>query len=331
MGKIRLSLICLLVFTLLSPGMSAKKKSGKLKKVIAVGQVDPGSMGLDNLGPGGLSELLRNEIKKKLEKTGRYVVVLPQGKGKVSTPKEPVTPKPRKDGTYSPQDTARLLAQMQETMQELSYSRSGRVKDVPVAAQALFRFKVRSSQGWADSSGAVGMAEMFTDRSLGAADFSSKSTKLTMLCTQHDVNKGRLLDNFKASASSTRFSKVAGVSYYTVRDSGDHERTVNRVFKRALSDSVKWIDKKLKPLPWEGQIFKKKGSKLFLNAGETAGIAPGMSFQVLKRVKVSGDGVTFGSEETAVGQITVTAVYENYSIAKLSSGVARKGSRIRPD
>lgn len=329
----RTSLLLLLATLLVAPSLHAKKKDRGLKKIVAIGQVDAGSVYIPSMGRNGLNDLFKDLLKKKLEKTGRYVVVFAQkGTGKKATSqKTPTIPQPPKGGTYTPQQAAQLMAQAQQMMQQFSLSgMGGMASDYPVAAQALFRLVVRSSESSTDTGGAVGMAEVFSGTDLGVADFSSESKKIAMTCTQHDTEDGRLADHYRTKATAVQFHRLAGMTHYSYNNYDEFERALDKNAKKALGKIAKWIDKKMKARPWEGQVFKKQGLKIFLNAGASAGIQPGMSFHVFKREAVSGRGVQLGSEEQAVGRIEVIDVKENYAVANTSTGMAEVGSIVRP-
>ncbi len=228
----------------------------------------------------------------------------------------------------TPAQAAQLAQQM---MQQFSAGgMGGTANDFPVAAQALFRLNVRTGESRTDTGGAVGMAEIFTGSDLGIADFSSESKKITMTCTRHNPKVGSLLDHYRTKASAVRFNQLAGMTHYSYNSYDEFERAMDKNAKKSIGKIAKWIDQKMKGQPWEGKIFKKQGEKIFLNVGASAGIQPGMSFSVFQRQAVTGGGVEFGAEETAIGRIEIVDIKPNYSIGNVSAGNATVGQVVRP-
>ena len=295
------SSLLLTMALLASPPLYAKKKKGgpKLKKVVAIGHVDTGQMGFSSMGPGQLGDLFKNKIKKELERTGRYVVVIPQ-------PSEA-------------QPQAQAQAQ-------------GRYVHEPVAAQGLFNFTVhKGGKRSIDTTAITSAADYYSPApiSFGLGGFASKSTKLSVTCAQLDPQSGRVLDQHVAKASSSRFGTVAGVNVHTVSDSEDSDRTFNRLFKRAVKNCVKWMDKKFKKVPWEGQILERRGGQFLVNAGGNAGIAPGMTLVAFQRKTITSGGLVLGTEEMTRGQVEITGVYEAYSQAKKVEGRPAPGNLLK--
>jgi hypothetical protein len=311
---------------LASPSLEAKKKKGGSgpKKVVAIGQVSTGQMGFSSMNPGQLGDMLKNNIKKELERTGRYVVVTPAPSKAKPTPE--VQPAPTRAPT--PQDIA---AQMQE-MQQIMAQAQGQYVHKPVAAQGLFNFSVhKGGRRSVDTTGLTSTAEYYSQAPIPfeLGGFASESEKLSLTCAQLDPISGRVLDQHVAKASSTQFKTMAGVDFYTVSNSEDPDRTFNRLFKRAVKDCVKWMDKKFKGVPWEGQILERRGGQFLVNAGQNANMKPGMLLTAFQRQAVTSGGLALGIEESATGQVEITGVYEAYSTAKTVEGRPAPGNLLK--
>ncbi|MBI1910300.1 MAG: hypothetical protein HYS22_09045 [Deltaproteobacteria bacterium] len=348
MRQTQLTVILLLVSLLSNPSLLAKKKkeeSGGLKKIIAIGSVENGYLGFENMEPGGVNDLLRDRIRKELEETGRYVVLMVQPEKPVeaveslpaaseSPPETQETEVKEPPKKFSPQDAKALMAQSQQLLQQMVQTMraaTGGPMSLPksVAAQSLFNFLMETEQSSSGTGGVFGIAEGFTSTPLGLGDFSSESVKLVLTTKQMDPERGILLDHHRAKASSTRFTQLAGVNYYSVEDSSNSNKAFDKVFKKALKKTVEWVDGKMSPLAWEGQIFKKEGDQFYLNAGATAGVKPSTQFVILKKEAVAGKGVQFGTQEEARGILEVVRVEEKYSLCRLVSGTVEVGAIIR--
>lgn len=327
----RLKLI-FLIFLIFSPASFAQEgtKPIPLKKVVAIGYVDTGYLGFQQLEPDELSEMFRVRMKKELEKKG-YAPVLAE-LGPAQTPTEikvPELPKEIEDPQkLTLKDMQKIQAQIQQQMSQLQgYFRP---QHRPVAAQALFQFSVQTGESYLDSGSVVGWAELFTQSDLSVADFSSESRKFNILITQHDPKSGQLQNQKLTKTSSTRLTRLMGSQFYSVYDSRNHEVTFSRLFGSAVKNAASWIDQKMRNLPWEGEIFKIEGDQIYLNAGSQAGVVPGMSFKVFHREKVTGAGLNLGTQEKPVGKIQVTQVQPNFAIAKIQGGQALPGHILKP-
>jgi len=310
-----------------------KSKSPALKKIVGIGDVYTGYMGFEGLGPKKLGDLIKEKAKKELEATGRYVVVIPRIDSKKNPgqideklmPKVEQGKKPARKMTAK--DMQKEMARIQKMVSQMQMAMQGRHD--PVAAQALFSFRVRQTKSWSDTGGFVGFAGQFTDAPVDAADFSTESLKVSLDCLQQDPDTWTLLDEHVERASKATLTRVVGTDYYSASESRDHERTYKKLFKRAMKKTIRWIDEKLQDKPWEGQVINKKGSKFYVNAGSLAGVTKGMKFGVFKLESVSGKGLDFGSEAVKKGSIEIVDVKDRYAVARLVAGEARVGYIMR--
>lgn len=329
---LKVSALILVLLALFPHAADAKKKKAGLKKIVAVGYVDTGYLGFENLKPQELSEMFRIELKKELEKKGFAPVLAQLGK----PVKKQVTTQPSNlenlSNSNRPPSAAEMravMAQMQEVMGQMhGYSRPAHK---PVAAQGLFHFRVRTGESSVDTAETVGWAEYFSQRSLDVADVSSDTTKIHILVTQHDPESGALIEKNAVKASSTRFNRVVGTRYYTLSDSADNQAAFNRVFSSAIKKSADWIDKRMKKLAWEGQVFKTQGKSVYINAGSEAGITPGMHLKVIDRKAVQARGVDLGQEDVPSGEIEISTVQAKFAVASITSGTARVGAIVKAE
>jgi hypothetical protein len=328
--KLITSIILTVCIAIAASQASAKKEeesSGGVKKIIAIDKVDTGYMGFQNLQPGQLADLFKSKIKKQLEETGRYVVVIPQhGKTKTEEAEEKPAPTPKTQA-----EMFKYMEKMQEMAEQMQAQASGKyfLKE-PVAAQAIFNFTIQKSTGRSGTGGAFGMLESATGvPSLGMADYQSESVRIQLTATQHSPDSGAMLDSFQTDAEKIRFNYIGPMNYYAPSDSIDNDKTFNKLFSGAINKAISWIDKKMASQPWEGQIFSAKGGKLLLNAGSSAGIRPGMTLDVVQREAVSGKGIELGSQDVPVGKVEVTDVSDQFSGVRIISGTAKVGSIVR--
>lgn len=319
----RTRMLLVLALALIIPATASA--GSDLKKVIAIGHVNTGFMGFSSMDPKALSELFRNRIKVALEKTGRYVVVLPKAKEAkeidFSQHPEPKTAA----------EAMQQAAQMQKMVREMMAQAQGHYVHQPVAAQALFNFTIGQREKGVDTGGLFSEAEYWTGLPVGSADQHSESVELSLTCMALDPESGRIEGEHTARASHTRFYRGGGMSYYTAKNSGDPDKAFGRMFKKATKNCVQWIEKRLEKQPWEGQLFQKRGGQFLLNAGSNAGLSKGTPVLLQERKSVSGKGLELGSELAVVGRGTISAVKEEYAIVSPSSGAAKVGQIVTID
>lgn len=230
-----------LALTLASPA-HAKKDEGP-KRVVAIGNVNTGGMGFSSMSPKELSELFRLRAKKMLEKKGHYSVILPEPKDEI-VGETATAPKAQKQ----PKTTAEAMKyarEMQEQYQQMMAQSQGRRVYYPVDADALFDFNVQTGSRHMTTGGVFSQVEGMTGAPVGDADFSSDSINMTLTCLRRNPKTGSLVDEYKAKASSTRATRVGGMSYYTMENTSDPDRAFDRMFKRSMGKCIKWIDKQL--------------------------------------------------------------------------------------
>ncbi len=319
--------LCLSVIILmLAFPASAKKSDSGLKKVIAIGHVNTSRIGFSSLTPKQLGDLFKMRAKNELEKTGRYVVIIPKYDEKDIDASQQA--KPQKTPKTAA-EAMKYAQEMQKQFELMAAKAQGQYVHKPVAAQALFNFNVSTGSRHVTTGGIFSEIESLSGAPIGGADFSSDSINLTLTCFDLDPESGQIEGDYKAKASSTRVARVGGVSYYTMENTSNPDRAFDRMFKRSLGKCISWIDKRMSGQSWEGQVFKKQGSKLFVNAGANAGFTPGITFGAYKAGAISGKGISVTAGQAQTGTVEITDVFDTYSTAKTVSGTAGDGSILK--
>ena len=329
---IMIAAITLAIAVILSGPAHGKKKDsdGGLKKVIAIGNVDMGQMGFGSMEPGTSGDMFRQRAKSELEKTGRYVVVLPKhNDGKKKKAKKQQEVKTPTTAAEAQQYMTQMM-EMQKQFQKDAARMQGKYVHEPVAAQGLFNFIASKGGSGFDTGGVFSTAESFgAPTGIGNADFSTDSIKVELTCLQLDPESGTIVDQHRAKASTVRMTRITGANYYTMENSANPDRAFDSMFRRALGRCAKWIDKRMRGQPWEGEVFKAKGGELFVNAGSNAGIAQGMTFDAFSRQELSGGGISVGAHDVRTGTVQIDQVFDTYSLAKPISGTATEGSVLK--
>lgn len=161
---------------------------------------------------------------------------------------------------------------------------------------------------------------------LAALGFEVRVAEVAMTFFLTDAMSGQIL-----LATEVR-AKV--VSWVRLFDRGKGERLWSQ--RTPVTDAAQICANKaafriaefLKERKWQGEVSKVDGEDVFVNAGSRQGISLGYKFSVFARrgiVRELRDGPILGEDLKGVGTLTVIAVYESFSIARLVEG--RKGIR----
>lgn len=222
---------------------SAEPASTSATKTIAIGAVDMGQVGFSRMSPDATGELFRSRIARALEQSGQFTVIQPEVKrGDPKTPDASEVenvPEPK-----TPAEAMKMMQKMQAQMQKNMAQMRGEYVHQPVKANALFTFSVSRSEKRVSTGGLVGTAlDLGAPSKAHVADMSAERQELTLSCYERDPQKGTLLDEHEAKAVSTRSARVSG--NYIIEDTTDPDKAYDRLFKRAASDCVKWIEGKM--------------------------------------------------------------------------------------
>ena len=156
------------------------------------------------------------------------------------------------------------------------------------------------------------------------AGFSKTTARVSIDVRMIDTTTGEII---LADTASDEKSQL-GLKLRTEDLSFDHEgkfdeTLVGKATRKAIDELVEKITKTLESVPWSGRVVKAEATRIYLNAGMTAGIQSGMTFNVYRRGEELVDpatGLSLGAEEELVGSVAASEVKEKYSICTVVSG-----------
>lgn len=153
----------------------------------------------------------------------------------------------------------------------------------------------------------------------------SKSTaRVSIDVRMIDTTTGEILMADTASDEKSQRGLKLSTDDFQFAHKGKFDQTlVGKATREAIDDLVEKITETMSDVPWTGRVVKASGSKIYLNAGETAGITAGMEFNVYRMGEELIDpvtGLSLGAEEELVGTIKATDIKEKYSICTPQSG-----------
>lgn len=330
-------LLCLLLTAL---PVAAKKKEEKtgLKKVIAIGNINAGMFSFQGSNPMGLSSLLQERIQKQINTNSALTAVV------INPLAEEEEGAAAKDEEFLKQIQEKIEAGGQPSQGEMMRYSQLMMKQVApmmqqfntappknIAAQAVLTFSTSTGSGTTDTGGALATLGNVVNlpSSAGLGDVSTEKMKLSLTCVMHDPATGAVRDQKVVQKTKIKFHRIAGIQ--TFDNSMNHDEAYQKLFGKAVQECVEWVAVKLEKEPWEGKIFKVEGGQIFLNAGASAGIQPGMQFSLSQRGSLVGGGIEFGKTEQSVGQATVQQVKEGYSILNAPAlGSVKVGTVVHP-
>lgn len=145
-----------------------------------------------------------------------------------------------------------------------------------------------------------------------------------------NTNTGEILaaDNVRKEKSKKGLSVDTRQVSFKDKNEFD-ESLVGKATREAIQDIMAKIDNQTTAMPWQAKIIKVDGNSVYINAGSEAGVNIGDVFEVYARGEELIDpdtGLSLGSEETKVGEISVAS--NNIGNGKASKCIIKSGSGI---
>ncbi len=98
---------------------------------------------------------------------------------------------------------------------------------------------------------------------------------------------------------------------------------LGKATRQALEGVVNAIVAGMKNVRWSGKVIDVRGGMLYINAGSTLGLQPGLELDVYRQGEALVDpetGQHLGAPDVRIGSVIVQSVQPKYSVAKVSSG-----------
>ncbi|MGH7560656.1 MAG: CsgG/HfaB family protein [Gemmatimonadales bacterium] len=150
-----------------------------------------------------------------------------------------------------------------------------------------------------------------------------------------DATTGEVLGSARGQgkASSTAVGAEITLANTQFGVGGSLETPLGQASRKAIDHAVKQLVETLRDSPWRGRVSELRGSEVYINAGSTLGIAPGMEFEVFAQEKPVVDpesGAVLGTPDRRTGRIIVVRVAPKYAVARIVEGQGfRKNDVIR--
>jgi len=189
-------------------------------------------------------------------------------------------------------------------------------------------------------SGGASMAlgGLLGSREAGSLGIGSSTAVVEITLRLIDTANGRIIASSSArgEASASNFD----ASLYQRRGlsigvGGFSETPMGQACEKAIDKAVGVIDAAMEQVPWSSTIVDNDGDQIFVSGGADAGLQPGTTLHVYRKVKDLTDPATGAVLETitsAVGTIQVRDVHDKVSIAAFVAGAPpMRGDIVRLD
>jgi len=153
----------------------------------------------------------------------------------------------------------------------------------------------------------------------------TNKAKVTLDMRLVDTTTGEILQTATASGDASQTGALIGgipVGDIKIGTAAWQKTPIGNAAREAIENAVKIILDKMITLPWQAKIAQVKEEKIYINAGENAGMKVGDSYYVYSVGEPITDpdtGSILGVEETKAAVLEIIAVQEKLSIAKVLS------------
>jgi curli biogenesis system outer membrane secretion channel CsgG len=263
------------------------------KKTVAVARFDAHGAFLARYGSYDLGGGLAAQLASELERSGRFVVVERAELGSVLREQELAL-----SGLSAPQTSpragqlvgAQLLVRGSVTEFSESDSGSGFRVGGPISSGFGSALGTRSRKGHV------------------SIDLRVIDTTSGRLVTTHTVDR-------ELRATSLALEGVTR-SGTTVGYDGFERSPLGKATREAIAEAVRALGAELAAVPWNAQVAKVSGGRVYVNAGADANLAEGASlgvYRVVDRVLDPTTGELLGLEEQRIGTLTIGNVHPRYA------------------
>ncbi len=145
-----------------------------------------------------------------------------------------------------------------------------------------------------------------------------------------DTTTGKIVKALSAEGEEAN----VGVSLFVVSGGTSLDDTkVGKAMRKAINKLVDQVSAEVANIPWSAKIVKAEGGMIYINAGVSSNLQPGMKFLVYRAGEELTDpdtGESLGKEESLAGEVMLTQVLEKMSKATVVSGTGfSKGDVVR--
>ncbi len=145
-----------------------------------------------------------------------------------------------------------------------------------------------------------------------------------------DTTTGKIVKALSAEGEEAN----VGVSLFVASGGTSLDETkIGKAMRKAINKLVEEVSAEVANIPWSAKIVKAEGGTIYINAGVSSNLQPGMKFLVYRAGEELTDpdtGESLGKEESLAGEVMLTQVLEKMSKAAVVSGMGfSKGDVVR--
>lgn len=149
-----------------------------------------------------------------------------------------------------------------------------------------------------------------------------------------DTTTGQILSTTTADGTFTGKSGL-GAAYikgFAVMGSKERNEPVGQAAEDAIRKAVAYIESNMASVPFSAKVAEVDGTNVYINAGSTRNVQPGMvlnAHAVVKEIKDPDTGLILDSVTERTGSIEVVSVKENMAICRIVDGSINMGQVVR--
>lgn len=263
------------------------------KKTVAVARFDANGAFLARYGGYDLGGGLAAQLASELERSGRFVVVERAELGSV-------------------------LREQELALSGLSAAQTSPQAGQLVGAQLLVRGSVTEFSE-SDSGSGFRVGGPISNGFGSAIGTRSRKGHVSIDLRVIDTTSGRLVAtrtvDRELRATSLALEGVAR-NGTTIGYDGFERSPLGKATREAIAEAVRVLGLELADVPWNAQVAKVSGGRVYVNAGADANLAEGASlyvYRVVDRVVDPYTGELLGLEEQRIGTLTIGSVHPRYA------------------
>ena len=144
-----------------------------------------------------------------------------------------------------------------------------------------------------------------------------------------DTTTAQVMRSVRAEGKASKTGIAATIDVQNVSFGGDAFKTtpLGLATREAIQRAVAAIQDHMERVPWTGRVMEVAEGKVYINAGQDAGIKVGDTFFVSQVVRALTDpetGAVRGLIENRLGQVQVEAVEEKFAVGRMLDGTPPK-------
>jgi len=150
-----------------------------------------------------------------------------------------------------------------------------------------------------------------------------------------DSTTGQILKSYNASATAQSTGLGFGATVQGVRFGSDgfQKTPLGEATREAIQKAVRFVIGQMELVPWTGRVVQVSGTEVYVNAGASVNLKPGMTLAAYAKGEELTDpatGLKLGSRDRRIGAVTLTQIEDKFSIGTFAGeGLLKRGDLLK--